>query len=118
MISTQVQQSLESLDPLVVTGLYEHSSFPMSISSKKETNAYNHSSLSLSSSLKNETNSPPFKSSLTLERMYLNLLFLQLVKIFLLVVRRLNEERIRFDGGNDAWEAGLHPLEIMLERSH
>jgi hypothetical protein len=27
MISTQVQQSLESLDPLVVPGLYEHSSF-------------------------------------------------------------------------------------------
>jgi hypothetical protein len=49
MISTQVRQSLESSDPLVVPGLDEHSS------------------LSLSSSLKNETDPPPFQSSLTLD---------------------------------------------------
>jgi hypothetical protein len=46
---------------------------------------------------------------------YLNLLFLHLVKIFLLVARCLNEERRRVDGGNDAWGEGLQPLDIMLE---
>jgi hypothetical protein len=63
-----VRQSLESLDPLVVPGLDEHSSFPVSSSLKNETDAYEHSSLSLSSSLKNETDPPPLESSLTLDR--------------------------------------------------
>jgi hypothetical protein len=48
-ISTQVRQSLELSDPLVVPGLDKHSS------------------LSLSSSLKNETNPPPLESSLSLD---------------------------------------------------
>jgi hypothetical protein len=50
IILTHVKQSLESLDPLEIPGLNEHSS------------------LSLSSSLKNETNPPLSKSSLPLDR--------------------------------------------------
>jgi hypothetical protein len=48
MISTKVRKSLELLDPLVVSNLYEHSS------------------LSLSSLLKNEIDPPPFESGLPL----------------------------------------------------
>jgi hypothetical protein len=47
MISTQVLQSLESLDPLAVPGPYEHSSFPVSSSLKNEIDVYEHSLLSL-----------------------------------------------------------------------
>jgi hypothetical protein len=63
-----VRQSLESLDPLVVFGRHEHSSFLVSRSLKNETKAYEHSSLFLSRSLKNETDPPPFESSPTLDQ--------------------------------------------------
>jgi hypothetical protein len=68
MILTQVQQSLESLDPLVVPSLYEHSYFVVSRSLENETDTYEHSSLSLSISLKNEIDPPPFESSLPLHQ--------------------------------------------------
>jgi hypothetical protein len=58
----------------------------------------------------------PNRVSLWIE--YLNLLFLRLVKIFLLVTRRLKEERRRVVGENDACGEGLQPLDIMLEPSH
>jgi hypothetical protein len=48
----------------------------------------------------------------------LNLLFLCLVNIFPLVTRNLKEERRRKVRGNNAWEASLQPLEIMLEKNH
>jgi hypothetical protein len=70
MISIQVQQSLESLHPLVLPSLYEHSSFLVSRSLKNETYAYDHSSLPLSRSLKNETNPPPLESILPLDRIF------------------------------------------------
>jgi hypothetical protein len=68
MIFTQVQQSLELSDPLVVPGLDEHSYFHVPSSLKNETNSYKHSSLSLSRLLKNKTDPHPFESSLTLDR--------------------------------------------------
>jgi hypothetical protein len=49
---------------------------------------------------------------------YVNLIFLHLVKMFPLVTRNLNEERIRIVIGNDAWGAGLQPLDIMQEKNH
>jgi hypothetical protein len=58
----------------------------------------------------------PNRVSLWIE--YLNLLFLCPVKIFLLVTRRLKEERRRVFGENDAFGEGLQPLDIMLEPSH
>jgi hypothetical protein len=63
-----MQQSLELYDPLVVPGLNEHSSFPMSSSLKNETDVYEHSSSFLSRSLKNKTKPPPFESILTMDQ--------------------------------------------------
>jgi hypothetical protein len=119
MILMQVQQSLESFDPLVVHGLNEHSSLSLSSSLKSETYGNDNSSLSLSSSLKNETDAnkhkslslssllkneidpSPSESSLPLD-IILEPSFLHLVKLFLSIARRLNEERRSVDGGNYA----------------
>jgi hypothetical protein len=109
MILTQVQQSLESLDPLVVPSLYEHSS------------------LSLSSSLKNETDPPPFESSLPLDQI-LESSFPPPITSSLssspfgehipISSQKSKQVKKKSEGGKNAWGEGLQPLDIMLELSH
>jgi hypothetical protein len=104
MISTQVRQSLESSDPLVVPGLDEHSS------------------LSLSSSLKNETDPPPFKSSLTLDHV-LEPSFPPPSENVPISNQTLNEERRKVTeemmlGGkvSSLWHhAGVNPLASIMQ---